>query len=738
MCKVFSELEYDPPVVMECGGASDVGVQVTPGADIPAVRTSRLTLREAGDSPLPTAAQGAQTMSVNESLSAETAVATPVRALVVNWSAGQLNKDEITLFYSGSSPLSNFYPCLFRGLDGHWYNCSEQYYQCAKAQAFGDRVTARKIMQLTVPRQIKAMGQKVRGFDPRSWDLIKFDRLKEACLLKFSQNPALAHHLLHGTNEQLAEASPTDAYWGIGLRLTDPAALDPSKWKGQNRMGQVLKEVRDRLRKDSFCLSRVVSIQPLWSLSEVREAQLEDEDIAPVLTRLEVSAAQPRWAEVSAWSPVSKRILGQWDQLRLKDGVLRVWHTESKKGWHQLVLPGKFRDEVCTVAHDAGPSGHLGVDKTLLRVQTRFWWPGMRGYITRWVRTCMPCQRRKGPQAKSKAPLQKYVVGAVGERVASDMVGPFSETRRRNKYIVVFICYFSKMAVAVPIPNMKATTVARALLERWVCYFGCPLELHTDQGTQYCSQVFEGLCSMLGIEKTRTTPLRPQGDGLCERFNRTLVDMLNCVGGDYPYEWDILVPVVTMAYNSSVQESTAETPNAMVYGRELCLPLSLLDPECEASERAKLNSSAEYVMWLRARIEEIHHLVRSHLQSAALKQEKSYNNRLHYRNYSPGDLVLYRYPIKGKQPKENCPRWKGPYVVIERLSATVYRIQEKPRSASKVVNHDMIKPAVVRTPPDTSWIHRLPKPHTSMPEDEVPLGPGSANGPTPGPSETQD
>ncbi len=736
MCKEFSELEYEPPVVMESRGVSDVGVQATPGSEALTVRTLRTALKECEDKPPQLTSRGVQTISVNESALGR-ALAASGSASCPGWLAGQRDCGDITLFYTGQSPLSNFYPCLFRGLDGRWYNCSEQYYQAAKALVFGDRFIMRKIMEATRPDQIKRLGHKVKGFSKKGWKEIKFDRLREACLLKFSQNPALAHHLLYCTNPKLAEASPTDFYWGIGRAMNDPAALDPKRWLGLNRMGQVLEEVRDRLRGDYLCFSRAVSIQPLWSLSDVRQAQLEDGDIAPVLLRREASSARPKWADVSPLSAVSKKILARWEQLRLVDGILRVKHVERNQEWCRLVLPKKFRHEVCVQAHDAGSSGHLGSEKTLLRVRARFWWPGMRDYIERWVRTCVPCQRRKGPQAKPKAPLQKYVVGAVGERVASDIVGPFSETIRHNKYIIVFICYFSKMAVAVPIPDMSAVTVARALLERWVCYFGCPLELHTDRGAQYCSQVFEELCKLLGIARTHTTPLRPQGDGLCERFNRTLVDMLNCVGQDFEYEWDILTPVVTMAYNSSVQESIAETPNKMVYGRELCLPLALLDPECEIAERMKVNSSAEYTMRLQEQIESVHHLVRERLQSAALKQEKSYNNRLHYRVYSPGDLVLYYYPVKGKQPKENWFKWQGPYVIVERISETVYRIQETPRSASKVVNHDALKPANMRDPPDTSWVKRLPKWTTPTSGNSRPMGPGSASLPMPGPSYTR-
>ena len=74
------------------------------------------------------------------------------------------------------------------------------------------------------------------------------------------------------------------------------------------------------------------------------------------------------------------------------------------------------------------------------------------------------------------------------------------------------------------------------------------------------------LCTLLGMEKTQTCLLRPQGDGMAELLNRTLCDMINTVGTDFPFSWEIMLPLVTLAYNSSRQESTKESPNAMVYG----------------------------------------------------------------------------------------------------------------------------------------------------------------------------
>jgi transposase InsO family protein len=82
--------------------------------------------------------------------------------------------------------------------------------------------------------------------------------------------------------------------------------------------------------------------------------------------------------------------------------------------------------------------------------------------------------------------------------------------------------YFSKWPEAYGLPNQEAVTVSRALIENWICRYGHPLEMHSDQGRNFESNVFQGVCELLGVRKTRTTPLHPQSDGMVERFSRTM------------------------------------------------------------------------------------------------------------------------------------------------------------------------------------------------------------------------
>ena len=103
------------------------------------------------------------------------------------------------------------------------------------------------------------------------------------------------------------------------------------------------------------------------------------------------------------------------------------------------------------------------------------------------------------------------------ERIAIDVVGPLPKTDRGNMYILSVTDYFTKLAQTYEMPDQTAVFVAGVLAGRFICVFGCPNELHSDQGRNFESKLFKHLCKTFGIIKTHTTLYNPKSDGLCER-----------------------------------------------------------------------------------------------------------------------------------------------------------------------------------------------------------------------------
>ena len=128
-----------------------------------------------------------------------------------------------------------------------------------------------------------------------------------------------------------------------------------------------------------------------------------------------------------------------------------------------------------------------------------------------------------------------------------DILGPLPLTPRGNRYVLVVTEYFTKWTESYAIPNQEAETVAEKLVSEFVCRFGVPRELHSDQGTNFESKVMTEVCKLLDIEKTRTSPLHPQSDGQVERYNRTLIEMLRGKLQENQEDWDLQLQTCMMA-----------------------------------------------------------------------------------------------------------------------------------------------------------------------------------------------
>lgn len=171
--------------------------------------------------------------------------------LCLFWKA-QLSKDgSIT-----KGCFSQWYMSAFWSIV-HNFCCMEQFMMAQKAELFGDKESLQQILECKDPRQIKALGQKVRSFDQTLWDKAKYSIVLNGNWCKFSQNRQLRDFLLSTGDSVLAEASPYDRIWGIGLSADSPDAQNPLKWRGKNLLGFALMEVRDEIRRitqnESLC-----------------------------------------------------------------------------------------------------------------------------------------------------------------------------------------------------------------------------------------------------------------------------------------------------------------------------------------------------------------------------------------------------------------------------------------------------------------------------------------------------
>ena len=431
-----------------------------------------------------------------------------------------------------------------------------------------------------------------------------------------------------------------------------------------------------------------------WEVEQMRLSQLQDPDIGPVLTQKEEKQQKPEWKDISHLSDKYKSLWAQWGQLEIRGSLLfrrRVLGNASTGGW-QLLVPRSKQKEVFEHLHDHATGGHLGTEKTISKIIVAFYWPGLRRDVQQLCKKCDQCAARKPSLGKRKAPLQQYLVGSPMERIAIDVLGPLPKTRQGNQFVVVIGDYFTKWMEAFAAPDEKAETVAAIVVQQFICRFGVPRQLHSDKGSNFESNLFQQVCKLLNIDKTRTTSRRPQSDGMVERFNRTLECMLTMYVEKHQRRWDEFLPYVMLAYRSSVHESTGFSPNMLMLGRELEMPLQTVVPQ-PAPEEQDGEDIEDYVFELQDTLQDAHEHARLHLRRSAQYQKRQYDHRgARPAEFKPGTPVWYYNSgrRKGVCPKLVSP-WKGPFIVIQKVTDVTYKIQKTRRSEPFVCHVDTLK-----------------------------------------------
>jgi hypothetical protein len=164
------------------------------------------------------------------------------------------------LFFWGHQPeqngdvvrgcLSQWWPAPFV-VDDLTFATAEHYMMWRKAILFGDSNNADQILRTPNPDRAKMLGRGVHGFDQRRWEECRYEIVVAGNVAKFGQHRDLCQFLLRTAGHVIAEASPTDPIWGIGLSSDDPRAEHPEQWPGLNLLGFALTEARTILRKQS-------------------------------------------------------------------------------------------------------------------------------------------------------------------------------------------------------------------------------------------------------------------------------------------------------------------------------------------------------------------------------------------------------------------------------------------------------------------------------------------------------
>jgi transposase InsO family protein/predicted aspartyl protease len=431
---------------------------------------------------------------------------------------------------------------------------------------------------------------------------------------------------------------------------------------------------RREIREHEFNI-RHISIQAEinWPIEQEKDPDLK------CVIEWKNNNSKPDWEIVSGGSHTLKRLWKEFDVLVMQNGVLKRTFYKPVGEKFQTVVPAQCQRNVLKEVHEMG---HFGDLRTQASVSDRFYWATWRSDVRRYVNKCHVCITRKGPHQRVRLPERKFLTTEAFERIAMDICGPFPETPRKNKYMLVITDYFSKWVEAVAIPNQEAVTVVEALIREVISKFGVPATIFSDQGAQFTSRVMHLLCDRLHIKKIRTSPYRPSSNGQCERSNRSLLDALSKIV-EKESDWDLVLPLTCMFYRASCHRATGVSPAQLVLGREIKLPVDLVYP----TGHVERISVPDYLEKLEQRLEVAAEFARKHLE---LDWESRQRNTKFWRNYTPIDLSRKVYVFRPVVPKgksfKMARNWWGPFVVTEMINTHLYRVNMGGRNGITVVH----------------------------------------------------
>ncbi|MGH0129906.1 UNVERIFIED_CONTAM: hypothetical protein FKN15_018760 [Acipenser sinensis] len=412
---------------------------------------------------------------------------------------------------------------------------------------------------------------------------------------------------------------------------------------------------------------------------------------------------RPAYREIKHESPALKKLWRVYPQLVISCNILykKAKRQPGKGSALLVVVPESLKEEAMTQLHGHTTTGHLGIQRTLKRAWDVCYWPTMSKDLTIHCTTCLPCQARAKPNPLMRAPMQTITAKHPFEKIAADIT-ELPLTARGYRYVLVVQDYFSKYVNLYPLQDQRASTIAVCLFERYVQEHGLPEMIHTDQGRQFEADLIQQLCTHFGINKTRTTAYHPQGDGLVERFNRTLKDQLAKILYQKGTEWDEHLGQVQLAYNTSVHSSTGYTPFFLVHGREAKLPVNFFLAAPKLPSVATPGTPAAYITSLQRKLSEAFRSTQQEAEYQKARQKQYYDQKVRHVPYQPNDLVWMNDPVH--QRHKLAARWKGPFRVVRCIPSqahhhgVTYEVTDPhdPQKLSKVVHYNRLKPYITK------------------------------------------
>lgn len=432
---------------------------------------------------------------------------------------------------------------------------------------------------------------------------------------------------------------------------------------------------------------RATWIGESWSAERWVQLQEKDHAISRVFSLLRTKRPL-RAAERRRETPQVQCLLRQMPRLQLREGVLyrQIQDPKTSGGRSQLVLPQSQQHEAFTSCHEH--MGHFAAEKTFKTLQANYYWPKMFADIQKWCLECQQCTLRKKPHITAVG-LTPITASYPLELITMDFLSLESSVGGCQN-IMVLTDHFTKFAWAAATRDQTAATTVRVMWQHVIQYFGCPARFHADQGPNFEAAVVKQLCDLYGCKKSHTTPYHPEGNGLTERFNRTLLGMLGTLVEEKKSRWAEHLPEMLHAYNNTVHNSTGYTPSYLMFGRHARAPVDVM-------LGGPLEDQDTVEGWVKKHHERLYYAYKRAGESnagAGQQQKKQHDSQGLLGPLMMGERVLVRNVGPRGQGKLANFWHNVPYVVVKQpnLDIPVYVVKPEGGGKERVLHRKLLRP----------------------------------------------